>query len=1155
MQAALRARSRPATPTRRPGARAAPDPAKDHLWLPIGPTVVFGGQAGGRPRVAGRIRDLWMSDDGVRGYAGAANGGVWYTSDRGESWRPLGGWNTIASAANIDKPSSALTCGCLHVRFDAGGDEKLDEVFVGTGELEPIVRGRPFARNSGVGILRAVGPADAAIAVHDSRWNREATNLAGFGIYRIVPDPMQAAPVTTFVAASSGGLWTRTGAPTALWSPVSEVLVGGPGTPPLRCTDVAWVKLAGGIHHRLYVAVRNETAASPGLYVSSNGIAGPFAPVALQNLAQTDSDGDHVPSRLSLAVAPSDPSVVYVLGSGSLVWRLDADVPKPVQRVPPKLLDGQDDYNQAIAVHPTHPERLMLGGASMLSDGEYSASLYYADVTLVAGNYRFGFNPANNADGAVDDSYVGNGVHADVHAARFVRKNASTQIWIGCDGGVFRSLQGDGINKVDVKHSFIARNQGLAVLECGYVATHPSSEGHVVVGVQDNGSFERMGMNIWRRTSFSFGDGGSVVYRPLPPHDVIGQARNGTWNSTSGATVPPIDRVPATTDQNKEWKQAGFYSGADAIKTSIGAESRLALGSTRVWFSRDWGKTWATLPGLLDPLASGVQNLETDACVLTAGVHDKFRGRVVANRWADESRLYTLCERAVLVHDLIADPFAVATGGLRAKREVLSVRGHRKKEGAAAAVTVASPGPRLPEVGIWSDIATHQPREGSFGTFYVATTGDPSKPAMDTLWWFDGTSQWHATGLRNNPVDPAKSVPAPAYAVVVDPEGPRNVVYVGTAVGVWRGVFDKTQPRWWTWEPMSNGLPEAAVQDLSISVNPRTSQRILRAAMQARGVWEVDLSTPAVAARTLVRVHQWDTRREAPVDLADPSLPPLGKTLSWHASPDLRMLPKRGSRPPAFKAALGPLKALKPDNYLVWVLQTALHADDPLVLPTGIRTPQFEARLKAVNGGSSTVLKAFWQARVGTKLSSPKAFADPWNSASPTEADLHELLVDGDPGGKPISQVLVRCHARVHVQVHHRHTTPALPADVKVTLLRREITIETPVSLPMVDCAWTVAVENFLKNGGPPPVLAGGWAFADESTANAVRSPLEPVDARQSRTVSFDVNFSAASARGKRFMLVAVVHSVADAATLPNLKLAPLVLGCRFVAARSVEIE
>src|SRR5450631_1549092 len=71
----VRARSR----SRRVLAQTAPSGDHD-LWLPIGPTVMTHGQAGGRPNVSGRIRDVQVEPiNGQRLYAASAGGGVWFS--------------------------------------------------------------------------------------------------------------------------------------------------------------------------------------------------------------------------------------------------------------------------------------------------------------------------------------------------------------------------------------------------------------------------------------------------------------------------------------------------------------------------------------------------------------------------------------------------------------------------------------------------------------------------------------------------------------------------------------------------------------------------------------------------------------------------------------------------------------------------------------------------------------------------------------------------------------------------------------------------------------------------------------------------------------------------------------------------------------------
>ena len=100
---------------------------------------------------------------------------------------------------------------------------------------------------------------------------------------------------------------------------------------------------------------------------------------------------------------------------------------------------------------------------------------------------------------------------------------------------------------------------------------------------------------------------------------------------------------------------------------------------------------------------------------------------------------------------------------------------------------------------------------------------------------------------------PADRVTAPALGVVVDPDD-KNTVYVATSVGVVKGVLTiggtNAAPTYaWAWSQYMNGLPEAVVQDLAIFKG--SGLKLLRAATQSRGVWEVDLANEVDTATDL----------------------------------------------------------------------------------------------------------------------------------------------------------------------------------------------------------------------------------------------------------------------------------------------------------------
>ena len=114
-------------------------------------------------------------------------------------------------------------------------------------------------------------------------------------------------------------------------------------------TDVLWVPRHDAQPSRLFVAWFDK-----GVWMSEHGTQGPFDKISLPG---------SVDRRLSLAMAPSEPGTVYVLGAGPKLWRIqmtpDGPKAKKVDRVPKNLFGkppkDQSLYDQAITVHPADP--------------------------------------------------------------------------------------------------------------------------------------------------------------------------------------------------------------------------------------------------------------------------------------------------------------------------------------------------------------------------------------------------------------------------------------------------------------------------------------------------------------------------------------------------------------------------------------------------------------------------------------------------------------------------------------------------------------------------------------------------------------------------------------------------------------------------------
>jgi hypothetical protein len=1189
-----------------------PGPATD-LWLPMGPGTTVRGLADADPRVSGRMRDLAVSDDGARIYAGAAGGGVWYSGDGGISWLPVGTY-TLGGDVTTDAPSSTtLAVGALSVRF--GADASQDEVWVGTGEPDPA--GLPSdigvqANYGGVGILHATGPVPAVQQdpgtdpwEHGAQPATGYAGLRGQGVYAFAADP---ATPSAVIAGTSAGLHQfdpAAGPLTEPWSLVTvaawDTALGAGGSGQVHVTDLAWVDTPAG--PRLWVAVAGAAtpAAARGLWRSDNGLAGPFTRVDLTGVTTDGQRGTLL--NLGLAAAPADATVLYVLSTGPRLWRADGDsTVRRVRGLPARLYGdppGQGEYDLAVAVDPSEPRRVVVGGASAdspLTPGTFSASLYRLTLQTPAPAGTADWHTDYAGNGSSDATWIGEGVHPDVHRLRWLPAagGGGTRLHVACDGGVFVSAAGGDLT------TFTARNTGLGATEAGYLDSHPTSDGPVLIGVQDNGTQLRIGDSVWRRAN-SGSDGGGVAFDPAGSGRMLAQDSQAFWRDDADTTIDPTFRGATQTATATEDGATRFYSNLAAV-TAAGV-TQVVLGTSRVWYSEQWFHTFwdnaatvwrvqaVTLPSFTDPRAGNANDWVTDVLEhgpMPPGTQDPESTGVRALRWAGPDRLYVLMPG--VVHRLDRNP---------ANRTWARTRILRR---AAAAAPGGPPAPAvsgavIPPEGMLNDLAVQDQTAGTHGSFYVASS-NPLEP----LWWFDGTSTWFPSGLGTQPPG-GPGVRVPAYSVTVDPAA-QGVVYVGTAAGVWRGTQTVTGgvPAW-TWTALVNGLPEAAVQDLSVVRYPLAqggTVRLLRAALQSRGAWECQLDTD-LADLTYLRVHPYDTRRSRPTALADPLPPPRGAdrewhldwadvrarafrdaagrpatspdgtppgSFSWHASPDVRVRPAPGSPALAAPASL-PWTRRPADRNALWALQTALHAVDPLIVPDGRWTAVFTRRLRALrraNGLSDATVvdAALWNhAAIAAGW-----WASPWDGPAPSEADLVERIVHRTTA-RPVAGATPEVDAptvsatscavpagllAVDVCVHRRALQPLGPDGLTVLLLRTQFDPSTVswAGLPALTVAGLgQAMAAVPLAGGPLGLmLPAGWEAADATTE--VRRPAGPVAAAAPVVVSFQTNLPGPAGG---WLLLAVIAAEAGSPELAGASLSGQVLGSPHLAARSVEIR
>ena len=850
--------------------------------------------------------------------------------------------------------------------------------------------------------------------------------------------------------------------------------------------------------------------------------------------------------------ASADGATIYVLGKGPRLWRITGANVQRIANVPALLFGGdegrtetgmpggaraqpldtneptsnQSHYDMAIAVHPDHADQLVLGGAAIETS---NAALFKCTVGGPANAPRLDYNPANDPKPATPDgtagsdlTFIGRGVHADVHGVTFAKRGDVVDVWVACDGGVYRSTTGGG------NYTWQTRNNGLAVIEPGYLACHPLNESVIVVGTQDNGVLRRTGDTAWMWELA--GDGGGVAFHPKQTHRYMAQSTAAGWRDNApvnGMKEPILRNWPWLKAQKDENNKANFYSSPGVVAATNTEGARIAIGTNRVWVSENFGKFWVTLTSQSDPQLPQVGNTDRDV------KYDDYRDRVLACRWLNENDLFVLCDRSIQRF--------VRTPGGPATWDRTVVTDHKNKCSAYTESDID--GTRmdyLPPLGDWADIAFKPGAADVATTLYVACVGHNSAPKMDTLWWFDGNKTWYATGLRFG-------VKAPALAVAVHPTDP-TTVFVGTTIGVYQGKFQPDVgggvPAWQFFE-FSKGLPEAAVQDLAFFYDPAEPLLLLRAALQSRGVWEVDLLGPC-DEKTYLRAHGYDSRRRAQTSLVDPSGPSTFGPLDQFASPDILVRP----RPPADAASTpGPPAILPIDashhsrSGSLWTFQTAFRAVEPRCRPTGRWSKAFESQLVAYKKkpenalGAAPVIDAATWTNVVTQA---RVWQQPWDGPAPTEADFLQLVMDDDDETPPVQ--FSQRHLAVHVMAHQRGLQPLKIIEVLVVLLIRRM-VEGEALWPglSIDDAWKTQTVAALTGGIIP--ADGHWPSGDWAAANPAtptRNLAAPIDAMHPQVATFDVNFPD-TVTDEQYLLLAVCSS--ETATITNARLPGATLG------------
>lgn len=499
-----------------------PSAPGNEAWTLAGPT-----------NIGGRMTALLVHpNQPERLVAGAAGGGVWTSTDGGRSWTPR--WH--------DEPN--LNIGAL-----AHDPHDPEVVYCGTGEANLSADSHP-----GFGLLRS---ADFGLnwQVHAVAASNGLPNRIG----TIAVDPferrhirlggvshMPGMPTGLFVSRDGGVSWARDNGITPL---------------SYRCHMVLFHPT---IRNLLFATITARGTAS-GIWKSEDGGASWRQMTA--GLPSTDSFG-----RTSLAIAPSDPDVMYALAAnnqrGVLGVFRSSDRGESWASIGGKHFadERQMSYNNTIAVHPTNADHVLCGGVDL--HRSTNGGQTWRRVTVW-------FRDRGASDYA----------HADHH---HLVMPAAEPDWVYDmnDGGMDFSANGG--------RTWENRSDGLAVTMY-YDLEVAQSDGRMFGGgTQDNGTNLTLTGQPNDHFMAAGGDGGWIVIdRADARHLYASSQRMRILRFRTSDGWQDVSPLPSgNAERQSMWMVYIAMDPSDA--------RRVFTGTQRVWRTIDDGDSWQPVSGVLD---------------------------------------------------------------------------------------------------------------------------------------------------------------------------------------------------------------------------------------------------------------------------------------------------------------------------------------------------------------------------------------------------------------------------------------------------------------------------------------------------------------------------------------------------------------------------
>ena len=514
-------------------------------------------------------------------WVGAAGGGVWFSPDAGQSWKPQ--WHAqdvlnVGALAIDPVDPNVLYCGTGEANLSA-------DSYAGVGLYQTIDGGQNWflrAAAATTGLPKRIG----VIAIDP--FDRKHLIVAGIGHGEMSHDHDLGG---VFVSLDGGISWTR------------QTFVS---TNNYWCHSVVFDPATKGL---IFVTVTEQGMAS-GIYRSNDG--GATWKHLTGGLPSSARMG-----RTSIAISRSNPKILYAIAADQLSQFHDAmlgvfrsnDGGDSWHEVGGAHFAGeaQMNYGNTIAVHPTNANRVICGGVDLHLSINGGGS--WKQVTRWDANRGDAFH-----------SHDANYAHADHHHLLMPEK-AAGRIYDPNDGGLDVSEDGG--------KTWMNRSGGLAVTMYYDLDVAASDVRVFGGGAQDNGTLITTTGSANDHFELLGGDGGWLVFDPGDASRVIASYYNFNifrFDANHFKEISP----PADANEKKfVWMCFIARDPRDA--------RTIFTGSYRVWRSRDEGNSWTPLTAALDGSAiSAIEVAAADSKTIYVGTENGgvFRSKDGGQTWS-----------------------------------------------------------------------------------------------------------------------------------------------------------------------------------------------------------------------------------------------------------------------------------------------------------------------------------------------------------------------------------------------------------------------------------------------------------------------------------------------------------------------------------------